>query len=278
MASPRGTIRPVSSVTFHSLMCLHLEAVLLRGEQAAASRERDRQRSRRFHARAIRQCRLAGVLAILFGLLFMSSPCLTAQSTFGSIRGAAQDTSGAAIPDTQITLHSIDQNTDRTVKTNATGDYAFENVLAGQYSIRAQHDGFADTEVDGIALAARQDSRHTITIKIAAQATTVQVTSSANQIDTENGVIGDAKNTADIGQLPLNFRASTTSPLASLETSPNVQTDSAGNVAIGGATSNMVGFSVDGISTTNIFNSAAGTNPYPSPEGIAELKVTALTT
>ena len=205
----------------------------------------------------------------------MSSPRLTAQSTFASIRGTAQDTSGAAIPDTQITLHSIDQNTDRVAKTNATGDYAFENVLAGQYSLRAQHDGFADTELDGITLAARQDSRRTLTMTVAAQATTVQVTSSGNQIDTENGVIGDAKNTSDIGQLPLNFRASTTSPLASLETSPNVQTDSQGNISIGGASSNMIGFSVDGISTTNIFNSAAGTNPYPSPEGIAELKVTA---
>jgi hypothetical protein len=205
----------------------------------------------------------------------MSNPHLMAQSTFGSIRGTAQDTSGAAIPDTQVTLHSTDQNTDRVVKTNASGDYAFENVLAGQYSIRAQHDGFANTQVDGITLAARQDSRYTLTMEIAALATTVQVTSSANQIDTENGVIGDAKNTSDIGQLPLNFRASTTSPLASLETSPNVQTDSQGNIAIGGATSNMIGFSVDGISTTNVFNSAAGTNPYPSPEGIAELKVTA---
>src|ERR1700733_10043724 len=115
-------------------------------------------------------------------------------------------------------------------------------------------------------------------MKITAQETTGQVTSAANQIDTENGVIGDAKNNADIGQLPLNFRASTTSRLASLEASPNVQTDSQGNIAIGGATSNTVGFSVDGISTTNVFNSAAGTNPYPSPEGIAELKVTALTT
>ena len=154
----------------------------------------------------------------------MSSLPLTAQSTFGSIRGNAQDTSGTAIPDTQITLHSIDQNTDRVAQTNATGDYAFENVLAGQYSIRAKHDGFADTEINGITLAARQESRYSLTMAIAAQATTIQVTSSANQIDTENGVIGDAKNTADIGQLPLNFRASTTSPLASLETSPNVQT------------------------------------------------------
>ena len=275
MASPRGTILPVSYLTFHSLMCLHLEAALLLGESGAASREQRAEHSRPLGQPAIRRCRLAAVLAVLFGLLFMSSPHLTAQSTFGSIRGTAQDTSGAAIPDTQITLHSIDQNTDRVVKTNATGDYAFENLLAGQYSLRAQHDGFADTQVDGITLAARQDSRHTLTMAIAAQATTVQVTSSANQIDTENGVIGDAKNTADIGQLPLNFRASTTSPLASLETSPNVQTDSEGNIAIGGATSNMIGFSVDGISTTNVFNSAAGTNPYPSPEGIAELKVTA---
>jgi hypothetical protein len=37
----------------------------------------------------------------------------------------------------------------------------------------------------------------------------------------------------------------------------------------------MVGYSVDGISTTNVVQSEAGTNPYPSVEGIAELKVTA---
>jgi hypothetical protein len=275
MVSPRGTIHPVSSLTFHSLMCLHLEAIILCGGRAVAARGHGAEYSRPLRRRALRRRRLAGALMVLVGLLLVSSPHLTAQSTFGSIRGTAQDTSGAAIPDTQITLHSIDQNTDRTVKTSATGDYLFENVLAGQYSLRAQHDGFADTEVDGITLAARQDSRQTLTMTVAAQATTVQVTSSANQIDTENGVIGDAKNTSDIGQLPLNFRASTTSPLASLETSPNVQTDSQGNISIGGATSNMIGFSVDGISTTNIFNSAAGTNPYPSPEGIAELKVTA---
>ena len=54
-----------------------------------------------------------------------------------------------------------------------------------------------------------------------------------------------------------------------------MQTDNQGNVAVGGATANMVGYSVDGISTVNVFTSAAGTNPYPSAEGIAELKVSA---
>ena len=46
MASPRGTILPVSYLTFHSLMCLHLEAAVLLGESGAASRERDREHSR----------------------------------------------------------------------------------------------------------------------------------------------------------------------------------------------------------------------------------------
>ncbi len=119
-------------------------------------------------------------------------------------------------------------------------------------------------------------------MQIAAQTTTVQVTAAAAEINTENATLGDMKGTASIAQLPLNYRAATTSPVAALASSANVQQDSQGNFAIGGATSNMIGFSVDGISTVNVFNSgvslaanAAGANPYPSSEGIAELKVTA---
>jgi hypothetical protein len=244
-------------------------------QQATISRERNREHAPVLRPRPVRPSHLPGILIVLFGLLFMSNSRLEAQSTFGSIRGAAQDNTGAAIRDAQITLHSIDENTDRLVQTDATGSYAFENVLPNRYILHAQHDGFAETVVNGITVAARQDQRFTLEMAVATQSTTVEVDSGANQIDTENGVIGDSKNTGDIGQLPLNFRASTTSPLAALATSSNVQQDSQGNIAIGGATSNMIGFSVDGISTTNIFNSAAGANPYPSPEGIAELKVTA---
>jgi hypothetical protein len=181
------------------------------------------------------------VLIVLFALTFMSLS-LRAQSTFGSIRGMAQDISGAAIPDTQVTLHSIDENTDRVVTTDASGSYTLENVKAGKYSIRAQRTGFADTVIDGITLAARQDLRFTLSMTIAVEATTVQVTSSATEINTENATVGDSKGTAEISQLPLNFRASTTSPLAALATSANVQQDSQGNFNIGGATSDMIGF------------------------------------
>src|ERR1700729_2761720 len=270
MASHGGTIRHASHFASHTL-----ETVLSLEQQIGASLKESRELSVSHRSKTVRKRYLTGALVVLFALFCLSGAGLEAQSTFGSIRGTVQDSSGAAIPDTQITLHSIEENTDRTVTSDATGSYAFENVLANNYRIRARHDGFAETVVGGISLAARQDLRYTLEMKISEQASTVEVISSANQINTENGVIGDSKGTGDIGQLPLNFRASTTSPLAALATSSNVQQDSQGNIAIGGATSNMIGFSVDGISTTNVFNSAAGANPYPSSEGIAELKVTA---
>ena len=196
------------------------------------------------------------------------------QSTFGSVRGIAQDASGAAIPDTKVVLHSADENTDKATNADSSGDFIFENVKAGQYTLHASHDGFADTVVSAITVEARQDLRLTVSLNIAALSTTVQVTSDATQINTENATLGDSKDNLQITQLPLNNRATTTSPLGALALSPNVQTDSSGNIALGGASSSMVNFSVDGISTANVRENGALQDAYPSQEGIAAVKVT----
>jgi len=197
-----------------------------------------------------------------------------AQSTFGSVRGIVQDNSNAVIGDTQVVLHSSDENTERTVNADASGGFIFENVKAGKYSLRAQHDGFADTNISGISVEARQDVRLTVTLAVAAQATTVEVSSGGEQINTENATLGDSKDNLQMTQLPLNNRATTTSPLGALGLSPNVQTDSSGNIALGGASSSMVNFSVDGISTANVRQNGALQDAYPSQEGIAAVKVT----
>jgi hypothetical protein len=199
---------------------------------------------------------------------------VAAQSTFGSVRGSVQDASGAAIPGTQLVLHSVDENSDRTVASDASGDFVFENVKAGKYSLRAHRDGFADTVVSGITVEARQDLRIAPTLNVAAESTTVDVSSGGEQINTENAVLGDSKTNIEMTQLPLNNRATTTSPLGALALSPNVQTDSSGNIALGGASSSMVNFSVDGISTANVRQNGALQDAYPSQEGIAAVKVT----
>jgi hypothetical protein len=211
---------------------------------------------------------------VLF-VLALSTQSAFSQSTFGSIRGIAQDNSGAVLPGTLITLHSIDENTDRTIKADAAGNFVLENVKAGHYTVLGHIEGFADTRLNGITVEARQDLRLNLTLTVAANTTTIEVTSAADQINTENAAIGDSKDNTQITQLPLNNRATTTSPLGSLTLSPNVQQDSSGNIALGGASSSMVNFSVDGISTANVRQNGTLQDAYPSQEGISAVKVTA---
>jgi hypothetical protein len=216
------------------------------------------------------------VLPVLLGCLLLGATLTAhAQSTFGSVRGAVQDPTGAAIPNTELVLHSVDDNSDRTISADSSGAFIFENVKAGKYVMRAHREGFADTVVSGITVEARQDLRLGATLSVAQQMTTVEVSGAADQINTENATLGDSKTNIEMTQLPLNNRATTTSPLGALALSPNVQTDSSGNIALGGASSSMVNFSVDGISTANVRQNGALQDAYPSQEGIAGVKVTA---
>jgi hypothetical protein len=244
-------------------------------EDTAVSLQQERNRVRCTHRRQERSAlRIFSFVGVFCFLLLLAGSFAHAQSTFGSVRGNVLDASGAAIPNAQIVLHSTDENTERTADTDDSGAFIFENVKAGKYTLRAHRDGFADTVVSGISVEARQDLRLGATLNVAAQATTVEVSGAADQINTENGTISDSKTNIEMTQLPLNNRATTTSPLGALALSPNVQMDSAGNIALGGASSSMVNFSVDGISTANVRQNGALQDAYPSQEGIAAVKVT----
>jgi hypothetical protein len=212
------------------------------------------------------------LLALLLAIATLAAP---AQSTFGSIRGTTTDATGAAIPSTTATLRSTDQSTTRTTVTDNSGAFLFENLKPGRYTLLAAHPGFSPTNLNSINVEARQNLRLTVTLSVSTDTTTVDVTAGPDQINTEDATISDSKNNVLITQLPLNNRASTTSPLGALALSSSVQQDSSGYIALGGASSSMVNFSVDGISTANVRQNGALQDAYPSQEGIAAVKVTA---
>src|SRR6202522_2470016 len=218
------------------------------------------------------------VARVLFGGLLLAklwSAPLGAQSTFGSFRGEAIDATGSAIPSATIKLHGLDDNSDRQTISAQDGTFEFQNVKPGHYRIDAHKEGFADASAPDLAFDARQDLRVTLTFAVASQSQTVEVSATATQVNTENGTLSATLQNEAISQLPLNARAVSTSPLAALQLSPEVQYDAQGNISVGGATSSMLGYSVDGISTANVRQNGALQDAYPSSEGIEELKVTA---
>src|SRR5271163_2639040 len=214
------------------------------------------------------------LLLVLAAHAFCVAQVSQAQSTFGSIIGVAHDVSQAAVPGASITIRSLEDNSVRSTTSDQNGSFEFVNLKAGSYALTAQSEGFAEFRVPSAELKARQTLRIDVTLQVKSQVTTVEVVDSVTAINTESGVISDSKDNEQITQLPLNNRATTTSPLGALTISANVQQDSAGNIALGGASAAMVNFSVDGISTANVRQNGALQDAYPSQEGISAVRVT----
>ena len=214
---------------------------------------------------------LFSVLAIVVVLTVCSA---MGQSTFGSIVGVVHDTTQAVVPGASVKIRRLEDNSTRSTTSDQNGSFEFVNLKPGNYALSAQAEGFADFQVPSAELTSRQALRIDITLGLKSQSVTVEVSDPVAVINTENAVISDSKDNQQITQLPLNNRATTTSPLGALAVSPNVQQDSSGNIALGGASSAMVNFSVDGISTANVRQNGALQDAYPSQEGISAVRVT----
>jgi hypothetical protein len=262
------------SAPAHTLLCIHLERMVVLSQSKGNNLRSATQRVSTL-SNPSRLARRGGRWVLLSLMLLLGCGIARAQSTAGSIRGVVQDKTGAVVPQTRVTLHSNDENTDRVVVADDTGAFLLENLKPGHFSLRAQHDGFAESNLNGIALDPRQNLRLIVEIAVAQQSTTVEVSAAADQINTENATLGDMKSNEEITQLPLNNRAVTTSPLGALSASSNVQQDSAGNIALGGSSASMVSYSVDGISTANVRQNGALQDAYPSQEGISGVTVSA---
>ena len=215
------------------------------------------------------------LLSLVLIALAIRPANLNAQSTFGSIRGTTQDESGAALPQVQVTLHSIDENTDVSEVSDGSGNFLFENLKPGHYRVTVLRDGFAKAVADNVELTARQDLRLDMKLVLASTNQQIEVAAVAAPVNTENATLSDSKPNTDLTQLPINSRAVSSSPLAALAVAPSVTKDSQGNIAVGGATAAQTGFSVDGISTTSVRFNGSLQDAYPSLEGIDEMKVTA---
>ena len=161
--------------------------------------------------------RLQRTAVFLAALLAASICCARAQSTMGSILGTVQDASGAVIPGATVTVHSLDQDLTRNATTTDAGEFLIENLKAGHYSISVEHDGFSKALVPDAQLDARQALRIPVTLAVAVESTQVVVTATGYEINTEDATLSDSKDNLQITQLPLNNRATTTSPLGSLQ-------------------------------------------------------------
>src|ERR1700733_5785533 len=131
------------------------------------------------------------VASLLCLLTFANST--QAQQTLGGITGAVTDASGAALPDTTVTLFGDQTTLTRIQKSDATGVYTFVNLPIGSYTLTFTHSSFETQKIPSITVQANRTLTVNAALSVGAVSTTVTVeeTPLINSVDTTNGYVLD---------------------------------------------------------------------------------------
>jgi len=198
----------------------------------------------------------------------------------GAITGTVVDTTGAVVPNAQITLLNTDQGITLEAKTNASGGYTFSPVRAGHYSITVTAPGFAKLSQKNIDVNVAQVLQVNLSLKLGAATETVEVNTAPPLLQTEEASVGQVIGEQEVNNLPLNGRNFTF--LAQLGAGMQTpQADTRGNAASGAFSANGLrpaqnNYLLDGIdNNSNAVDFLNGTNfvILPPVDAIQEFKV-----
>ncbi len=210
---------------------------------------------------------LAGVL---LAYLWIGAPTLFAQGTdLGTIQGIGTDSSGAVISNAKGEVLDTDTNQTLSFTTGSQGSFSAADIPSGHYKVTVTSPGFNTAVVDKIILQGTMTMNLRPVLRVLTATTTVQVTSAANLINTQNSTISQTLTSTDVNQLPRDSR----DIYQFLYINPNIQSsDEPGDFKFMGAQSYGASFSVAG-QAANGGMFGAQTQSQPSLLSVGSLQV-----
>ena len=139
------------------------------------------------------------------------TPALYGQAVnAGDIRGTVTDTTGALIPDVNVTVTNLDTGVVKTLTTNHDGLYDTSSIVVGTYSVRFEKAGFKTFDRSGVTL---QVGFSTVNAKltVGAATETVEVNTDIPLLTTETGEQSTTFDSKSMAELP-NVNTGTTGP------------------------------------------------------------------
>jgi hypothetical protein len=196
---------------------------------------------------------LSGLSIILVVVSLISGNAVMGQSGTSSVRGIVTDQNGASVPNATITLTSPGIGVILTTETDKDGGYQFLEVRPATYTITAEAGGFASYKQTNLQLLVATPATVNFKMQLASVATTVEVVSNTQTINTTDATIGSAFNQTQISALPFEGR----DPAGILSLQPGVVTvadrgqvdlkgDSRGG-SVNGSRSDQTNLTLDGI-------------------------------
>lgn len=220
-------------------------------------------------------------LTVLMALCLLPGS-MNAQKTTATLFGNITDQSGAVIGQATVIMTNVDTNISATVTSNGSGEYRFDLVPVGTYSVTVSAKSFKKSVQSNIPLTVNEELRVDFTLSAGSAEETIIVTSEAPQLDLESATVEKTLESREVDNLPILNR----DMYNLLTLVPGVQSNGVAVDALGfnqevlqlngGVTAENTGtvsYYLDG--GLNMTALRMSGNDLPNPEAIAEFNVQA---
>src|SRR5712671_2573640 len=225
---------------------------------------------------------IASLLVMLALVLSIPQGASAQGSASANLSGTVHDSTGAVVPDADVTLRDTQRGTERKSSTNEVGLYVFTSIPPGVYSLSVDKTGFAPATQQNLTLLVNQDITQDFILTVGSNEQTVTVEASTVNIETGNATLGSVIESKQVSDLPLNGRNFTqllaltpgVSPVSVAQNAGGAQASPVGTAvfpAVNGQSNRSNYFMLDGIDDTDqVFTTYA---IAPILDDIQEFKV-----
>jgi len=201
---------------------------------------------------------------LLLGLLVTS---LTAFATiFGTVSGLIHDPQHRPVQGAQVTLRAANSAWTKSITSTDSGEFHFDGVPLGEYSVRVELQGFA-AEEQKLVLSSGRDAKIHFSLTVAQAKETVEVTDTAAAVNTESSSTTTLVSRRQIAETPGADQTNSLSMITNYVPSAYMVHD---QLHIRGG--HQVSWLIDGVPVPNT-NIASNVGPQFDPKDIDYLEV-----
>lgn len=218
-------------------------------------------------------------------LLFVAFTCLCPSSLLAQqvavaqVTGQVSDPNGAALSGANIRMTETDRAVVHTATTDANGNYLFPGLPVGHYKLEVSKQGFKTYVLNNIELHVNDHVSFNAPLQVGSVAETVEVSSEAPLVQTEDSAISNVVDSQRMVDLPLNGRYATDLVLisgASLNAPVGDETGSKSffsskTISVAGGQANGTNYLLDGGDNNDSFSNV--NLPFPFPDALQEFSV-----